>query len=226
MCDRHPRMPTFGRYPAVAGDALAYGFSSRWLGDRVSFNPSAQQTCWANQKRNRTERTVRSPFLFPVFSSRHLFHPPPAASPAPQAAIRTGRGHAYFTMAWMIAMVLTVIPGSLSQSLFAEGSHNPARLKGGGGRRALLIALLLTLPAVGALSLMGEWLLHFLARLRPVRHRPAAHPGTIDLPGLYQQHFHDGQPGQKAGLPYPRAVRLSGGHISHSGIQAAGQNLY
>lgn len=85
---------------------------------------------------------------------------------------------------------------------------------------------ILTLPAVGALSLMGEWLLHFLARLRPVRHRPAAHPGTIDLPGLYQQHFHDGQPGQKAGLPYPRAVRLSGGHISHSGIQAAGQNLY
>jgi hypothetical protein len=24
--------------------------SSRWLGDRVSFNPSAQQTCWANYK--------------------------------------------------------------------------------------------------------------------------------------------------------------------------------
>ncbi|GAW92387.1 hypothetical protein KKC1_15410 [Calderihabitans maritimus] len=36
--------------PAVTGDALAYGLSSRWLGDRVSFNPSAQQTCWANEK--------------------------------------------------------------------------------------------------------------------------------------------------------------------------------
>jgi len=29
-------------------DALAYELSSRWLGDRVSFNPSAQQTCRAN----------------------------------------------------------------------------------------------------------------------------------------------------------------------------------
>jgi O-antigen/teichoic acid export membrane protein len=67
--------------------------------------------------------------------------------------------NAYFTMAWMIAMVLTIIPGSLAQSLFAEGSHNPGRL-GGDGRRSLLISLLLTLPAVGVISLLGGWLLH------------------------------------------------------------------
>jgi len=35
---------------AVASDALACGLSSCWLGDRVSFNPSAQQTCRANKK--------------------------------------------------------------------------------------------------------------------------------------------------------------------------------
>ncbi|MDF9410078.1 hypothetical protein L7E55_17345, partial [Pelotomaculum isophthalicicum JI] len=36
--------------PTVTSDALAYGLSSRWLGDRVSFNPSARQTCRANKK--------------------------------------------------------------------------------------------------------------------------------------------------------------------------------
>lgn len=35
----------------VTSDALALGLSSRWLGDRVSFNPSAQQTCWSNLER-------------------------------------------------------------------------------------------------------------------------------------------------------------------------------
>jgi hypothetical protein len=42
-----PRLPSD---PGVTANALAYGLSSRWLGDRVSFNPSAQQTCWANYK--------------------------------------------------------------------------------------------------------------------------------------------------------------------------------
>ncbi len=69
--------------------------------------------------------------------------------------------NAYFYMAWMIALVIAIIPGSLSQSLFAEGSHQPERLRGGGGRRALLIALLLTIPAVGIIFIIGGWLLHF-----------------------------------------------------------------
>jgi uncharacterized protein YbjT (DUF2867 family) len=34
--------------PTVTSDALALGLSSRWLGDRASFSPSAQQTCWSN----------------------------------------------------------------------------------------------------------------------------------------------------------------------------------
>ncbi|MDD4402512.1 MAG: hypothetical protein PHI24_11685, partial [Desulfitobacteriaceae bacterium] len=34
----------------LASDALAYGLSSRWLGDRVSFNPSAWCTCRTNEK--------------------------------------------------------------------------------------------------------------------------------------------------------------------------------
>ncbi|MDF9407637.1 hypothetical protein L7E55_04565, partial [Pelotomaculum isophthalicicum JI] len=36
--------------PTVASDALVYRLSSRWLGDRVSFNPLARQTCRANKK--------------------------------------------------------------------------------------------------------------------------------------------------------------------------------
>ncbi|MGI6078513.1 MAG: lipopolysaccharide biosynthesis protein [Fastidiosipilaceae bacterium] len=69
--------------------------------------------------------------------------------------------NAYYSMAWMIAMVLAIIPGSLSQSLFAEGSHNPERLGGGDGRRALVLAILLTIPAVGAVAFLGSWLLQF-----------------------------------------------------------------
>ncbi|WP_207642463.1 hypothetical protein, partial [Thermincola ferriacetica] len=38
----------FLQTPPLAGDALAYRLSSRWLGDRVSLNPSAQQTCRTN----------------------------------------------------------------------------------------------------------------------------------------------------------------------------------
>ena len=67
---------------------------------------------------------------------------------------------AYFYMAWIMAMVLTIIPSSFAQSLFAEGAHNPSSL-GHNGRRALLLSLLLTIPAVITLSLLGQWILHF-----------------------------------------------------------------
>lgn len=67
---------------------------------------------------------------------------------------------AYFYMAWIIAMVLTIIPSSLAQSLFAEGSHNPHRL-GKDGRLALVFSLLLSFPAVIALIMLGSWILHF-----------------------------------------------------------------
>ena len=68
--------------------------------------------------------------------------------------------NAYFYITWMMVMVLSIIPSGMAQSLFAEGSHDQARLAHN-GRRALGISLLLSLPAIAAMYLLGGWLLHF-----------------------------------------------------------------
>jgi len=68
--------------------------------------------------------------------------------------------NAYFYIAWMMVQVLAFIPIGASQSLFAEGSHDQKRL-GQDGRRVLAVTLFLSLPAVGAMTLLGGWLLHF-----------------------------------------------------------------
>jgi O-antigen/teichoic acid export membrane protein len=66
---------------------------------------------------------------------------------------------AYYYMAWMIATVLSIIPSSFTQSLFAEASHEPGKL-GSHGRRALIASLLLSLPAVLVMMVLGRWILH------------------------------------------------------------------
>ncbi|WP_338834800.1 hypothetical protein MHLNE_11090 [Moorella humiferrea] len=67
---------------------------------------------------------------------------------------------AFFYIAWMMNGVLSVIPSGLASSLFAEGSHDQQRL-GRDGRRALGIALLLSVPAVIAMIVLSRWFLHF-----------------------------------------------------------------
>lgn len=67
---------------------------------------------------------------------------------------------AYFYIAWMMTMVLVVIPNGVSQSLLAEGSHNPYEI-GRDGRSVLYLSLALSVPAVTAMILMAGWLLHF-----------------------------------------------------------------
>ena len=67
---------------------------------------------------------------------------------------------AYFYIAWMTTMVLVVIPNGVSQSLLAEGSHNPNKM-GRDGRRVLYLSLALSVPAVAAMMVMARWLLHF-----------------------------------------------------------------
>ncbi|MFY9188019.1 MAG: hypothetical protein WAO22_02040, partial [bacterium] len=48
-----PNSPfSFLQTPPLASEALAYGLSSRWLGDRVSFNPSA----WLGKHAGRTRK--------------------------------------------------------------------------------------------------------------------------------------------------------------------------
>ncbi len=68
--------------------------------------------------------------------------------------------NAYFYTAWIIAMVLMIIPTGMALSLFAEGSHEQKKLAQN-GRRMLALTLMLTLPAVGAMVGIGGWLLHF-----------------------------------------------------------------
>ena len=67
---------------------------------------------------------------------------------------------AYFYIAWMMVMVLAMIPIGMAQSLFAEGSHDQCKLSQN-GRRALVFTLLLSIPAAGAMIGLSGWLLHF-----------------------------------------------------------------
>lgn len=65
---------------------------------------------------------------------------------------------AFFYVAWMMSAVLGLIPAGFAQSLFAEASHRPETLAGD-ARKALLLAVVLALLAVGALEITAGWLL-------------------------------------------------------------------
>lgn len=66
--------------------------------------------------------------------------------------------NAFFYVGWMIATLLFAVPRSVSQSLFAEGSHFEDRL-GGNVRRSFSFVFLLLIPLVILLLLLGKWLL-------------------------------------------------------------------
>ena len=66
--------------------------------------------------------------------------------------------NAYFYIAWMIASLLSAIPGAISQSLFAEGSHFEDKLREN-VIKSLKFTFLLLVPAVIILILVGKWLL-------------------------------------------------------------------
>ena len=66
--------------------------------------------------------------------------------------------NAYFYVAWMIAGLLFAIPISVSQSLFAEGSHFAVPLNVN-VRRSYKFIFLLLVPAIILLLLAGKWLL-------------------------------------------------------------------
>ncbi|MFZ5645014.1 MAG: lipopolysaccharide biosynthesis protein [Bacillota bacterium] len=67
---------------------------------------------------------------------------------------------AYFYIAWMMTVVLAIIPNGIAQSFFAEGSHDPLKLKRD-GRKVIALSILASVPAVGMMILLGGWLLHF-----------------------------------------------------------------
>ncbi len=66
--------------------------------------------------------------------------------------------NAYFYVAWMIASLLFTIPGAVSQSLFAEGSHSYDALRENLAR-SLRFTFLLLIPAVIVLIALSKWLL-------------------------------------------------------------------
>jgi O-antigen/teichoic acid export membrane protein len=65
---------------------------------------------------------------------------------------------AYFYMVWMITGLLFIIPGAISQSLLAEGSHFEDKLKIN-VRRAYKFTFMLLIPAIIVLLIAGKWLL-------------------------------------------------------------------
>lgn len=101
------------------------------------------------------------PFSFANYISALLNSAPFFIYPLMVLNVLGPEQNAYFSMAWMIAMVLRIIPGSLGQSFFAEGAHNPGQIGGGDGRRAFLISILLTIPAVCVIAFLGKWILSF-----------------------------------------------------------------
>jgi len=66
--------------------------------------------------------------------------------------------NAYFYIAWMIASSLFTISGSVSRSLFAEGSYSQENVKEN-VTRSIKFAFLLLVPAVIALIAAAKWLL-------------------------------------------------------------------
>lgn len=71
--------------------------------------------------------------------------------------------NAYFRTAYTLAAVLFMIPGAISQSLFAEGSHHPKKLRIDTFRAAKLTAVTLVPPVIIAL-LIGDKLLLLFGR--------------------------------------------------------------
>ena len=66
--------------------------------------------------------------------------------------------NAYFYITWMIAYLLFAIPITISQSLFAEGSHFGDKLQENIGK-SLKFTFVLLVPAVVLCVLVGKWLL-------------------------------------------------------------------
>ncbi len=65
---------------------------------------------------------------------------------------------AYFYIAWMMAMVLSVIPTGMAQSLFAEGSRKPDKLQHL-VRKSLSLGIILSIVGLVGMIMIGGWFL-------------------------------------------------------------------
>jgi O-antigen/teichoic acid export membrane protein len=69
-----------------------------------------------------------------------------------------GAENAYYYTAWTLACLLFIIPGAVSQSLFAEGSHFEDKLDAN-VRRSYKFTFLLLIPLIILFAFAGKWLL-------------------------------------------------------------------
>ena len=69
-----------------------------------------------------------------------------------------GADNAYYYTAWTLACLLFIIPGAVSQSLFAEGSHFEDKLDAN-VRRSYKFIFLLLIPLIILFVFAGKWLL-------------------------------------------------------------------
>ncbi len=87
------------------------------------------------------------PFSFINHLSGLLWGVPVLVLPVIVVNLLGAESNAYFYMAWTAGSALNMIPGSIAASLFAEGSHEEARL-GSNIRRSLRMVFLLLVPAI------------------------------------------------------------------------------
>lgn len=104
-------------------------------------------------------RTIM-PYSFANFAGTLLGQVPTFFYPLIVLNVLGPEESAYFWIAWMMTVVLGIIPSGLSQSLFAEGSHDSQKISQN-GLRVLILSLALTIPAAGLMIIFGNWLMVF-----------------------------------------------------------------
>lgn len=70
---------------------------------------------------------------------------------------------AFFYIAWMMVMVLAIIPGGLANSLLAEGSYDQNKI-GQNVKYALKLSIMLSIPSILLLIILCGWFLSFFGK--------------------------------------------------------------
>jgi O-antigen/teichoic acid export membrane protein len=92
------------------------------------------------------------------YISRVFLRMPPLVLPLIVINILGSQMNAYFYIAWLIAMSLTIIPNSISNSLFAEGSTKEESLRAN-VIRSLKLIFLLSLPVIVVIWVLADKIL-------------------------------------------------------------------
>ncbi|SFG22606.1 Membrane protein involved in the export of O-antigen and teichoic acid [Desulfotomaculum arcticum] len=145
----------FGIFAGV-GTGIAVGVFIAWL----FFLPKVYKGYFPRPAIAKDIMQKVLPYSFANYTANLLNLSPKYIYPLMVLNILGPENSAYFYIAWMMSMVLSIIPSGISQSLLAEGSHNPKKM-GRDGRKVLLLSLGMSIPAVVSMMLFGGWLLHF-----------------------------------------------------------------